>query len=392
LFGILAAVILLIVYGSFYPWQFIDRHLTASPLYILLHSWDTGRWNRRFVADVTINLAIYIPLGMSAYLALRRYRMRWLELAGPVLLGTVLSAAVEMGQLYTPNRDCSAVDLANNAIGSALGVLAGLAFVHLVRIPESLRGRFAARNQGAVALLYCWLAYLLFPLFPVLWLYVGRAKLAGFLHAPAVSPIPTLLRAAEWLAVGRLLRAAGVRRPLRWLMVALALLPLQFGIMSRNPVPADFIGAALGIAAFHYLGKGKKADATGAAALLTAVTLTGLAPFHFRGQTQEFAWTPFIGLLRNDWQIALQILLRKLFDYGATIWLLRRVGMRLLYATCLTTAVLTGIEAAQTFFPQHVPEITDPLLAILLGFALAALNRQENVAPVELRATILRET
>jgi len=29
---------------------------------------------------------------------------------------------------------------------------------------------------------------------------------------------------------------------------------------------------------------------------------------------------------------------------------------------------------------------------VLLGFALAVLNRQENVAPVELRATILRET
>jgi VanZ family protein len=370
----------------------MDRHLTASPLYILLHSWDWGRWNRRFVADVTINLAIYIPLGMSAYLALRRYRLRGLELAGPVVLGTALSAAVEMGQLYTPHRDCSAVDLTNNAIGSALGVLAGLAFVHLVHIPESLRGRFTSRNQGAVALLYCWLAYLLFPLFPVMWLLIGKAKLAGFLHAPVVSPIPTLLRAAEWLAVGRLLRAADVRSPLRWLLVALALLPLQFGIMSRNLAPADFIGAALGIAAFHHLGNGKKADATGAAALLIALILNGLAPFHLRAQTQEFAWIPFIGLLRNDWQIAIQILLRKLFEYGVAIWLLRRAGVRLLYATCLTTAVLMGIEAAQTFLPQHVAEVTDPLLSILLGCALAVLDRQENVAPVELRATILRET
>ena len=370
----------------------MDRHLTESPLYILLHSWDAGRWNRRFVADVTINLAIYIPLGMSAYLALRRYRMRWLELSGPVVLGTLLSAAVEMGQLYTPHRDCSAVDLTDNAIGSALGVLAGLAFVHLVHIPESLRERFSARNQGAVALLYCWLAYLLFPLFPVLWLAVGKAKLAGFLHASVVRPVPILLRAAEWLAVGLLLRAAGVKSPLRWLLVALALLPLQFGIMSRDPVPADFIGAALGMAVFHYLGSGKKADATGAGAMLIALTLNGLAPFHFRPQTQEFAWIPFIGLLRNDWQIAIQILLRKLFEYGAAIWLLRRAGVRLLHATCVTTAVLMGIEAAQTFLPQHVPEITDPLLSILLGFALAVLSRQENVAPVELRATILRET
>jgi hypothetical protein len=183
-----------------------------------------------------------------------------------------------------------------------------------------------------------------------------------------------------------------VRSPLRWLLVALALLPLQFGIMSHNPAPADFIGAALGIAAFHYLGGGKKADRAAAAAMLIALTLNGLAPFHFQARTQEFSWIPFIGFLRSDWQFAIQILLRKLFEYGAAIWLLRRAGVRLLYATCLTTAVLAGIEAAQTFLPQHVAEVTDPLLAILLGFALAVLDRQESVVPVELRATILRET
>jgi hypothetical protein len=36
--------------------------------------------------------------------------------------------------------------------------------------------------------------------------------------------------------------------------------------------------------------------------------------------------------------------------------------------------VLACIEVVQIFIPVHTPEITDPLLALLLGFGIAALN------------------
>jgi VanZ family protein len=393
LFGILITIVFLIVYGSFYPWVFEVRHLPASPLYILLHSWDANLDDRRLLFDVAVNIAIYIPLGMSAYLAFRRFKSRALEILAPVALGTLLSASVEMLQLFTPHRQCSAVDLVDNILGSAFGVLAGFVFTRIVDVPA--RGpSFRVRERSAVALLFCWVASLLFPLFPVLYLTIWRARLSAFVHAPLLSPIPILLCAAEWFAVGRLLLAAGTRSPFRWLLVLLCLMPAQFAIVNHNPMPADSVGAALAALLFYFFGGKPGMDRIAAIALLLALALRGLAPFHFEGASQPFGWIPFVGSLSAEWQDALPILLGKLFQYGASLWLLRRSGVQLLRAAGTVTLILAAIEALQTRIPGHVAEITDPLLAVLLYLGLRVLDERQTQAARQAapRALTVEET
>ena len=374
LFGILIAVVVLIVYGSLYPWVFEARYLPASPLYILLHSWDANLHDRRFLFDVAVNIAVYIPLGMSAYLAMRRFKSHALGILVPVALGALLSATIEMVQLFTPHRVCSALDLVNNILGSGLGVLAGFAFTQIADVPVT-GPVFHVRDRSAIALLFFWVSSLLFPLFPVLSLDIWRAKVSAFIDTPLISPIPILLSAAEWFAVGRLLSMAGARSPFRWLLVLLLLVPVQFGIVSHSPMPADFAGAALAVLLFHFFGKGPSADRLAGIALLLSLTLRGLAPFHFEGPPRVFLWIPFGGLLATEWQDAIPILLGKLFQYGASIWLLSRVGLGTLRATAIVTVVLAGIEALQTRIPGHVAEINDPLLAVLLCLGLRALYK-----------------
>ena len=312
---------------------------------------------------------------MSAYLALRRYGSRALETAAPVALGALLSACVEMLQLFTPHRDCSAIDLMDNTIGSALGVAAGLVFVRVADVPAVFTARFRPRDRCAVALLFCWAASLVFPLFPVMWLTVWRAKISAFVDAPVVNPAGVLLTAASWFAAGSLLAAAGVRSPRKWLTYLLVLVPAQFAIMNRFPAPSDFIGAAAGAVLFYFFGASQGADPIAGAALLFALAVSGLAPFHFEARSQGFSWIPFGGFLNTDWQAGIQILLTKLFGYGASIWLLHRGGLGLLRATALVAVVLAGIEIIQTHTAGHVAEITDPLLALLLGAGLTVLHR-----------------
>ena len=324
-----------------------------------------------------MNIAIYIPLGMSAYLAFRRFKSLALEILLPVALGTLLSATMEMLQLFTPYRMCSTVDLVNNILGSAIGVLAGLVFTEIVNVPATGPG-FRVRDRSALALLFCWVSFLLFPLFPALSLISLRAKVSALLQAPLISPVSTFLNAAEWFAVGRLLWAAGAASPFRWLLLLLLLVPAQFAIVNRNPMPADFLGAVLGVLLFQVLGKRTGADRAAAIALLLALTLRGLTPFHFAGPVQAFAWIPFAGLLVSEWQNAIPTLAGKLFQYGASIWLLYRSGLGLMQATAMVTAVLSGIEALQTRIPGHVAEITDPLIAILLCLGLRTLDEHRD--------------
>ncbi len=308
---------------------------------------------------------------MSGYLALRGFGA--LRLFGPVVIATLLSAIVEMIQLYTPHRVCSSVDLATNILGSALGVVAGIAFTRIVDVPLTAP-EFHFRDRGAVILLFTWISFLLFPLFPALWFSVWRTKLSGFIHAPLFSPIPTLLSAAEWFAAGRLLIAAGAKSPIHWLLALLLLVPFQFAIINHNPMPSDFEGAAIAALLFYFWGMRASAGRFAGIALLAALTLRALAPFCFEGPPQAFLWIPFGGLLGTEWQNGVTILLGKIFQYGASILLLDRAGLGAFPSIAAVTLVLACIEGLQTRIPGHVPEISDPLIAILLGAGFLVLS------------------
>lgn len=372
----------LIVYGSLYPWAFEIHPLPASPLYLLFHSWDANFADRRIVFDVAVNIGIYIPLGMSAFFAFRRFGNTALELLTPVAIGTSLSASMEMTQLFTPHRQCSSVDLVNNILGSALGVVAGIVFTKIVDIPAA-GPAFRVRDRGAVLLLFGWVAALLFPLFPVLSLIAWKEELSAFAGAPLLSPIPTLLRAAEWFGVGRLLFAAGAASPIRWLLVLVLLVPIQFGIINHRPMPADFEGAAVAVLLYFFFGERPQADRLAGIALMVALTLRGLSPFRFEGPARDFLWIPFGGLMSTEWQNGVTILLDKLFEYGASIWLLGRGGLGWVRAAVVVTLVLACIEGLQTRIPGHVAEINDPLLAVLLALGFRALSGKIGMRPSE---------
>jgi len=373
LFAILIGVILLIVYGSLYPWTFVAHPLFASPLYLLLHTWEYDPESRRYWADIPVNIGIYIPLGMSAYLAFRRARSRLVALAGPVVLGALLSASIEMIQLYVPGRHCSTLDLANNILGTALGVAAGIAFVAITGLPTTPDLR--VRDRNAVVLLFCWVGFLLFPLMPSLSIPGLRNEIAVFIHSRIFAPVPLFVGFAEWFAVGRLLAAAGAKPTPLWMLGLFALVPAQFMILDHSPAPTDFEAPLIAILAFLLCSRARWADCAAGGMLLAATAVRALTPFHFAAFTQPFSWIPFSGFLLNSWQTSISILLGKVFQYGASLWLLGRSQFGLLNATVVVSVVLAAVEIAQTRLSAgHVPEITDPLMAILLGLTFSVLR------------------
>lgn len=350
-------------------------------MWILLHSWS-NTLDRRFLADIIVNIVLYVPLGMAGYLAFRKHRI-----AGPVVLGMVLSACIEMAQLFVPGRYCSAVDLVNNTLGSALGVICGLLFEQLAGpgpISFSLR---KLKDRPALALLFCWVGSLLFPLFPVMHLSTFRDEFIHFRQAPLLQAVPFISDAASWFVAGRLLLAAGVESPSAWLGVALLLVPAQFLIVTRDPVPVNFIGSIAGFILFVFAGPRAGRQKVWAGVFVVVLLIRGLAPFNLTS-AHTFHWVPFEGFLNTDWQAGLRILLEKMFYYGTAIWLLRAAGLRWRSATGIIAIVLAAIEILQTHLPGRTPEITDPLLAILAGFGLYTLSRRQK-SDAELRPPVL---
>jgi VanZ family protein len=351
--------------------------LTANPLWILLHSWPPLAF-RYFVRDVIVNVALYIPLGFAGHLAFRRNRLPAFSIYAPVLLGLLLSIAMELTQLLVPTRDTSMADVVTNTIGSGIGVVLGLAFEAIMtrnHWPSRTRN-YRVADRGALLLAFCWAAWLLFPFFPALRSFELSRRLAVFEQSRLIDPVPLASAVASWYAAGLLLTAAGTRIHRAWFALTLLAIPAQFLIADRQPLPSLLLGAIVGVVLFiarHPAGAPSKVEAS---IFLAVIAVRGLAPFHFVAEPTPFNWVPFVPMLSGDWQSLAGVLLEKTFYYGTALWLLRATGLRLAPSILLVAAVLASIEIAQIHLPGRVPETTDPILAVLLGFVLAILSRE----------------
>lgn len=110
------AYVVLITYASLYPFA-NWRDLGLSPLAFL-----DAAWPRYWTAfDLTVNVLVYVPLGFLLTLSLRRLPGRWSAAIAALLLGSLLSLALECLQNWLPTRVPSNIDLACNSAGTAIG-------------------------------------------------------------------------------------------------------------------------------------------------------------------------------------------------------------------------------------------------------------------------------
>jgi membrane associated rhomboid family serine protease len=117
----------------------------------------------------------------------------------------------------------------------------------------------------------------------------------------------------------------------------------------------------------------------------------GLAPFAFQDRAQPFSWLPFQAAFTSEWVTALVVLLGKLFLYGSLLWLIRESGVPLAIATAATAAVLAAIEVTQMYLPGRSPEITDPVIALILAWVFWSLAPKQAGVATSVRASLVPE-
>lgn len=332
--------------------------------------WDAQlfRFTRTVARDILINVALYVPLGASAYFVYRR------RLASPaasmlaIATGFTLSSVVEWLQRWEPGRVPNVIDIATNTAGTCTGiVLAGVSagYIHF----QSTRERKV--DPAAASLLVVMGAWLLFPYFPIFGRTALYGKIAVLRSAPVIEPLRLASMAALWLLAGHLLKAVSFRWAVPVLAAATLLIPAQLLILGRQPVLSDFAGAAAGCLLFAF-GTPPLASAL---FLITVVLVRGLMPGVEGSGIRRFSWLPFGGFLNQDWQPAVFTLIEKVVYYGGALWSLRQAGMNAVAATAGVAVALAALEAAQTAIPGRTPEITDPIVAILLGVMLLISHR-----------------
>ena len=183
------------------------------------------------------------------------------------------------------------------------------------------------------------------------------------------------LAAAEWFAFALLMRAVAGRLKAPWLLLIMLCLPLRLLIMERGLAPAELLGAALAILAWTFPAKTSRVRA-GAGILAAAIVLRELAPFTFTAPARSMSWIPFAATLNSERLNATLVLLRKAFEYGTLLWLLRASGLRYWTAGASVAAGLMLLETAQLYLPNRQAEITDAVIAIILTCILWGSERR----------------
>lgn len=372
-------MIVVIVYGSLYPWDFHSAQSGASPLWVLIHSWPT-HIDRFLLRDIAVNVLIYMPVGAFGFLALRQNLPTAVAVVATVLIALALSSAIEMTQLFDDARQCSASDVVCNVSGALLGVVMGSLYQRWLE-------RFLTRAQtskflhpsGAVLLFYTWLAYQAFPLFPAL----SRTKLAEKLHAVfaqvSASPLEIFTYFVEWLVVAQLLESVlGTERTRRWFPLLLLVLPAKLLITGRTVTWSELAGAVLACICSHLFSRYPRRATLVASLIVSLLILRGLVPYHWSCVANPFSWIPFRGFLEADRELGVLTFLRKCFWYGSAVWLLRAAGWRLARAAVVVALLLGAIEVIQIHLSGRVAEITDPLLALMLAATLGLSERLQN--------------
>jgi VanZ family protein len=394
---LLGFTVAFLIYASLYPFL-IDVHRAGSPVAHLLLSWP-AEMNRFLWRDVVENVVVYIPLGLAATILAMRRVNRGLAMLGAVGLGGALSTSIELVQYFDASRTSSLQDVASNAAGTILGALLALRFrSHLEALPvPHWSGRSA---RGAMLLWAAWFGHQLLPMIPVLGLSRLRLTVLRIFDAP-LSGVEMAASAAEWFAalviLEALARQAGlialgdrdarpaepvagrgkspVSRYGRLVWLAVACLPLRLLILDRVVTVNELIGAAVALLVWSYPAAAPRFGLA-LAALASAIVLRDLAPFHFTLAARPMNWIPFAAGLEAERQSATLIILRKGFDYGGVLWLAHERGMRYSIVGMACGAGLLLLETAQRFMTAHEPEITDPLLALVMASLLWGLERR----------------
>ena len=168
---------------------------------------------------------------------------------------------------------------------------------------------------------------------------------------------------------------------------------ISLAVLSAQPIfagnmirPSHLAGCLLAVLIFPLLKKGKGSMVVLTALLATSIALSALAPG--KGQAvqalwvQDLSWILFSGFLQCSLITNIASLIEKCFLYGSLLFFLRYLGLSIIKASLLIAPSLFALEWIQQSIPGRTPEITDPLLTLLLAFTLYGFMPQRHRAVV----------
>jgi VanZ family protein len=363
-----AIVVLFILYGTLYPFEYVERDYSGGPIAYLLSTWRD--WDGR--GDLLSNIVLFIPFGCFTALILPSGPYGVIRVFLGTLGGALVSVSVELAQFYDQGRVTSMGDVYANGIGAMLGAVA-TGFIGAGARWPFVADMVAHRRPAMV--LVMWAAYRLYPYVPTIDLHKYWHTVRPMLAAPNLPPGEFIRFTIVWLLIASILHVIfGARR---WFLLFPLLATLEFLarilITSTDLKLPDIAGAAAAFAVWLLMGLLPGRFLILAVAFAVLVVMLRLAPFDFAPIGRPFGWVPFHSMMHGSIGVAMQAFCEKFYMYGGLIWLACQAGLNLRTATMLTMLLLFVTSYVETYLPVRSAEITDAVMALTIGLVFHLL-------------------
>ncbi|MFV0277586.1 MAG: VanZ family protein [Parahaliea sp.] len=370
----------LIIYGTLFPFDFHADAGTGGILAAFVHSASLPPGP----GDLLSNIVLFLPFGFFGVQALPARMSTLTRLVLVVALGVAGSLGIEIAQSFLAMRNTSVYDLGLNSLSVLIGALAGSVNWHRWIESGAVLGA-RPRSIFPLLMIAAWAAYRLFPYVPTIDVQQVKDALKPLL---AMTPLPladTVRHFGIVLALALLLQTVlpPARARLALVLLALGAIAAKPFIVTKVIWPAEFVAAIAALTVWFAL-LSQVASRTLIVTVIFAAALTfqGLSPFELRAEAAHFSFIPFSGFEWGSMAVNLQSFLEKVFLYGTLLWLIVQAGgsARLGLGLALVVTFTLAMEIAQRHIIGRSPEISDPILALLVGGALLLLERHYRLA------------
>ena len=382
---ILLLFVILISYGSLYPFHFSGDLLPITELI----DWVFNLSYRTTKADIIANIMLFVPYGFVSIMVLSTSRRPLYHAVILLLLGSLLAFVLQYLQFYLPAR----VPAAGDAWYNSLGILCGMVIAYIIKqysqnhLPSE-RSKKVNWSQITIPLILAllWVAWRLFPFIPLITTKSILAAVLPLMEQPELN-LSTIIRdSIGWLVFFHLLTRPPFDRLPRFRILKFILYIFGLEILVRGNILTvnDLLAALCAFAIFTSVSADKLQqgliNGLGIAIILTLITSFTMPTTH-----NDFLWLPFSSLLKgNPWANGEHLLL-KIYLYASFLYLLSRSWLGWRGASIVTILFLLLISVIQVFFGTSNGEITDPLLAGLIAWAMSQVEKSAS----EERAMIL---
>lgn len=360
----LLLVAVLIAYGSLYPFRFaMPRSLALALQELFAHP---QLWTS--LSDVAGNVLLFVPMGVAIVIATQGGSLARGRRIFYIVATLALALLLQVAQVFVPARAAALADVLWNAVGTAIGLIAGKAVYAVLR-------RWAVGSDRMVALsalvLAFWLGWRLWPFVPTIdWQHFKDALKPLLLH-PQFNIWSFVSMAVSVMLLAALV--VSLRFPRSVLIgvtvFALAARPFLVGqTLSVSVLAGSLAGLALGLAVL-------RAGLMRAGPLMIFLamlwfTADALRPFEFADAPGKMHWIPFAAMLDGSMDNNLAALCGVAFLTGALAIMGRRMHLRGGGWMIVVTIWLLLLEIAQMWLPARTADVTVVLFPVGWWLAL----------------------